>query len=60
MTRKKLIRTFGSVRGLKLASQDEIAEVVGASLALAIREYLAGSLEPVTASAADDMLESEV
>ncbi len=58
-TRKKLIRVFGSVRGLKAASQDEIAGVVGPAKASAIAEYMAGASEVATPVAADDMVVSE-
>jgi excinuclease ABC subunit C len=39
-TRKKLIRHFGSVRGLKGASETEVAAVVGAALAVKIVKML--------------------
>lgn len=39
-TRKKLLRTFGSVRGVSLASQPEIAVAVGANKAAVIKKYL--------------------
>lgn len=38
ITRKKLIRTFGSVAGVKAASLQEVSEVVGAKLARIIKE----------------------
>lgn len=40
-TRKILIRTFGSVRGLKLASSEEIAAAIGPAKARVVQEYLA-------------------
>jgi len=40
VAKKKLVRSFGSVRGLKLASQEEVARVVGASKAKIIFESL--------------------
>ena len=39
-TRKKLLREFGSVRGLNQASESEIAELVGAKNASNIKKYL--------------------
>lgn len=39
-TRKKLIKTFGSMRGLKAASQEEIAVVVGEAKAKVISMYV--------------------
>ncbi len=39
-TRKKLIKTFGSLRGLKSASADQIAEVIGDAKAKSITPYL--------------------
>jgi len=40
MTRKKLIRHFGSVRGVRGASIEELAEVVGNIRARAIRQHI--------------------
>lgn len=40
VTRKKLIRTFGSLQGVKAATKDEVAAVVGDSLAARIRATL--------------------
>lgn len=40
VTRKKLIRTFGSVAGVKQATQTELVKVVGASMARVIKERL--------------------
>lgn len=40
VTRKKLIRVFGSVAGISKASQPELAEVVGTKRAAAIAEHL--------------------
>lgn len=40
VTRKKLIRTFGSVRGVKEASLPELSEAVGAALARTIQQHL--------------------
>ncbi|HTH72556.1 MAG TPA: excinuclease ABC subunit UvrC [Candidatus Pristimantibacillus sp.] len=40
ITRKKLIRAFGSLRGVKLASEAEVADVVGTSLASRIAKSL--------------------
>jgi excinuclease ABC subunit C len=39
-TRKKLVRQFGSVVGVKAASLSELAECVGAAKARVIKEYL--------------------
>ncbi|MCL2037553.1 UvrB/UvrC motif-containing protein [Candidatus Saccharibacteria bacterium] len=40
MTRKKLIKKFGSVAGMKLASETEIAEIVGQSKAKIIKQNM--------------------
>lgn len=42
-TQKKLLKTFGSVKGVKNASIDELTDVVGASKASIIRDYLKDS-----------------
>lgn len=42
-TRKKLIKMFGSVRGVAEASPDELASAIGAAKAAVVRQYLAGS-----------------
>jgi excinuclease ABC subunit C len=39
-TRKKLLKTFGSVRGVTQASQTELATVVGAKKAVLLKQYL--------------------
>ncbi len=39
-TRKKLIKTFGSVRGLKLVDESDIALAIGAQKAANIKKYL--------------------
>lgn len=39
-TRKKLIRTFGSLRAVKAATQEEIASAIGAAKAAKIAPYL--------------------
>jgi len=39
-TRRKLLRTFGSVRGVSLAEQAEIAAAIGASKAAIVKKYL--------------------
>ena len=62
-TRKQLIRKFGSVRGVRLATADELAATIGPVKAATVREYLGNSpipddIEPVLASA-DDMPVSE-
>ncbi len=45
-TRKILIKTFGSVRGLKLATTEEIAAAIGTSKARVVQEYLAPEVIP--------------
>lgn len=40
VTRRKLLRSFGSVRGIRAASEQEIAAVVGARLAATIKQVL--------------------
>ena len=40
-TRKKLLRKFGSVRGVAAATEAELTEVVNAALAAKIRAHLA-------------------
>jgi excinuclease ABC subunit C len=57
-TRKKLIRAFGSVRGLRQASASEIAAVVGPAKAQTVVENLAAAA-PVAVGAADDMAETD-
>lgn len=39
-TRKKLLRTFGSVRGVRQAEETELAEVVGVKKAALLKQYL--------------------
>jgi excinuclease ABC subunit C len=39
-TRKKLVRAFGSVAGVRTASLDELAKVVGGSKAKVIKQHL--------------------
>lgn len=39
-TRKRLIKQFGSVRGLAMASEEEVAAAVGAARAAIIKEHL--------------------
>lgn len=41
-TKSKLIKKFGSVRGLKLVSEEEIAAVIGVSKAKLVFEYIKG------------------
>jgi len=45
-TRKKLIRTFGSLRGVAQASETELAGVLGAKRAAVVKAYLAGGTAP--------------
>lgn len=40
LTRKKLLRTFGSVRGVQQARQDELVHLVGEKKATILRQYL--------------------
>lgn len=40
VARKKLLRTFGSVRGVTNASQTELSRIVGASKAKTLKQYL--------------------
>ena len=62
-TRKLLVRRFGSVRGVKLASDDDLAAAIGPAKAKTVREALgvAASPEPEPADppASDDMLIEE-
>lgn len=51
-TRKELIRRFGSVRGVRLASAEELAAAVGAAKAQAIREALGQGAPPAAAESA--------
>lgn len=39
-TRKKLLRTFGSVKGIKQARKDELIKLIGESKATILRQYL--------------------
>lgn len=40
-TRKRLVKTFGSVRGVKEAHEDEVAAIIGPSKAKIVKEHLA-------------------
>lgn len=40
VTRKQLLKAFGSVKGLRLATTDEVAAVVGTAKAKVLREHL--------------------
>ena len=40
MTRKKLIRTFGSLRGVQQARKDELEQILGEKKATVLRQYL--------------------
>lgn len=40
VTRKKLIRTFGSLRAVKLATPEQLSDVIGADKAAKIKPYL--------------------
>ena len=42
-TRKKLIKSFGSVQGVKAASEQELAKTVGPAKAAVLKSHLAGS-----------------
>jgi excinuclease ABC subunit C len=65
VTRKQLIRKFGSVRGVRLATEAELAEVIGPAKAQVVKEGLGQATAPVTDApepvtpAADDMVEAE-
>ncbi|MDF2461423.1 MAG: putative excinuclease subunit domain protein [Candidatus Saccharibacteria bacterium] len=56
-TRKALIRRFGSVRGVKLATQEEVAGAIGPAKATIVKEHLGQTTAPPPAddTAADDM-----
>ncbi len=58
-TRKSLIRKFGSVRGVKLASQEELAAAVGATKAATIREALGQAATPASEPAATPAIPPE-
>lgn len=46
-TRKKLIRTFGSLRGVQQARRDELEQILGPAKAAVLRQYLrAANKEP--------------
>jgi excinuclease ABC subunit C len=57
-TRKVLIRRFGSVRGVKLATQAEVAAAIGPAKAAVVKEHL-GHVEAPPTDAGDDMALSE-
>ncbi len=44
-TRKKLLRTFGSRRGIGEASEAELGQVIGLGKARTLKQYLAGSAQ---------------
>jgi excinuclease ABC subunit C len=48
-TRKVLIRRFGSVRGVKMASADELAQAIGPAKAAIVKENLGHTVAPPTA-----------
>jgi excinuclease ABC subunit C len=52
-TRKALIRRFGSVRGVKMASQEEVATAIGPAKAQVVKEHLGQAAEPTSASDAE-------
>jgi excinuclease ABC subunit C len=58
-TRKALIRKFGSVRGVRAATSDELTATVGAAKARIIQEHLSPESAPGTTQPADDMAVSE-
>jgi excinuclease ABC subunit C len=62
-TRKALIRKFGSVRGVRQASADDLAATVGPAKARTIREHLSQAKTPATqqqaAETSDDMVTTE-
>ena len=47
MTRKKLLKTFGSVRGLLQAPQAEIEQLIGDKKAAVLQQYLQAHKPPV-------------
>jgi len=49
-TRKKLLKTFGSMRGVKEAPQSELEAVVGVKKAALLHAYLSDEKTPATAS----------
>ncbi|HVQ44008.1 MAG TPA: excinuclease ABC subunit UvrC [Candidatus Saccharimonadia bacterium] len=53
-TRKHLIRRFGSVRGVRLATADELAAAIGPAKAQILREHLGEAPAPATPPT-DDM-----
>ncbi len=46
VTRKKLLRAFGSVAAVRSASEQELAAVIGASRGRVVRQYLADGQDP--------------
>jgi excinuclease ABC subunit C len=56
-TRKILVRRFGSVRGVKLATQDEVAAAIGPAKAAIVKEHL-GHTPASTPEPADDPTDS--
>ena len=53
-TRKKLLKAFGSVRGVRMATDDELSSVIGSAKAKVVREHLGrpSSTETQSGSAA--------
>jgi excinuclease ABC subunit C len=52
-TRKTLVRRFGSVRGVKLATLEEVAIAIGPAKATVVKEHLGQSVEPAPSSSLD-------
>jgi len=58
-TRKQLIRRFGSVRGVKLATEAEVAAIIGPAKAKIVKEHLGQAPTPTLEATTDDMTTSE-
>ncbi|MDB5178484.1 MAG: putative excinuclease subunit domain protein [Patescibacteria group bacterium] len=58
-TRKLLIRRFGSVRGVKLATLEEVSAAIGPAKAQAIKEHLGQTPAPTLEATSDDMSTEE-
>jgi excinuclease ABC subunit C len=53
VTRKALIRRFGSVRGVRMATQDEIAAAIGPAKAAVVKEHLGQTTVPPETAPSD-------
>jgi excinuclease ABC subunit C len=58
-TRKLLIRRFGSVRGVKLATLNEVAATIGPAKARVVKEHLGQAPTPTLEATSDDMITSD-